>query len=55
MSLRFEEITDENYHELIDLEVKSDQKMLLWLKKDVGANVGGSGRPKRHKGSVGNA
>jgi hypothetical protein len=36
-------------------QVKPDRKKLLWLKKDVGANVGVSGRPTRRKVSVGNA
>jgi len=31
------------------------KETLSWPKKDVGANVGVSDRPKRHKGSVGNA
>ena len=32
MALRFEEITDENYHELIDLQVKPDQKNCFYFK-----------------------
>ena len=32
MPLRFEEITDDNYHELIDLEVKPDQKNCFYFK-----------------------
>jgi len=46
-----------------DIEVRAalteqpgyEKEMLLWPKKDVGANVGVSGQPNRHRGSVGNA
>jgi hypothetical protein len=36
-------------------QAEPGKEIYLWPKKDVGANVGGSGRLKRHKGSAGNA